>query len=166
MATMNPAMPNVVPTLRATSHATSHAMPMPASPTQNACVQSMRPDRRPLSSCATQPVPSEIPKNPKTKMTMYIACPPRARRLAGWRRGPAAGCRAGGRTVRVGRNSVEHTGGGYEPLGPLYPLVVPRFAGPATLARLPRLDQVDRCDVAVVGVPFHAGTTYRPGARF
>jgi agmatinase len=61
---------------------------------------------------------------------------------------------------------VEHTGGGDEPLGPVEPLVVPRFAGPATFARLPRLDQVDRCDVAVVGVPFDAGTTYRPGARF
>jgi len=61
---------------------------------------------------------------------------------------------------------VEHTGGGDEPLGPVDPLVVPRFAGPATFARLPRLDQVDRFDVAVVGVPFDAGTTYRPGARF
>ena len=61
---------------------------------------------------------------------------------------------------------MEHTGGGDEPLGPVDPLVVPRFAGPATFARLPRLDQVDRCDVAVVGVPFDAGTTYRPGARF
>ena len=61
---------------------------------------------------------------------------------------------------------MEHTGGGDEPLGPVDPLVVPRFAGPATFARLPRLDQVDRCDVAVVGVPFDGGTTYRPGARF
>ena len=44
--------------------------------------------------------------------------------------------------------------------------VVPRFAGASTFARLPRLDEVDRCDVAVVGVPFDSGTTYRPGARF
>jgi agmatinase len=44
--------------------------------------------------------------------------------------------------------------------------MVPRFAGPATYARLPRLDQVDRCDVAIVGVPFDGGTTFRPGARF
>jgi agmatinase len=43
---------------------------------------------------------------------------------------------------------------------------VPRFAGPSTFARLPRRDQVDRCDIAIVGVPFDAGTTYRPGARF
>jgi len=61
---------------------------------------------------------------------------------------------------------MQHTGGGDEPLGPIDPLEVPRFAGPATYARLPRLDQVERCDVAVVGVPFDGGTTYRPGARF
>jgi agmatinase len=51
-------------------------------------------------------------------------------------------------------------------IGPVDPLVVPRFAGPATYARLPRLDEVGRCDVSVVGVPFDGGTTYRPGARF
>jgi agmatinase len=43
---------------------------------------------------------------------------------------------------------------------------VPRFAGPATFARLPRLDQVSETDVAIVGVPFDAGVSYRPGARF
>ena len=52
------------------------------------------------------------------------------------------------------------------PLGPVDASRVPRFAGPATFARLPRLDQVDHCDVAVVGVPFDSGVTYRPGARF
>ena len=61
---------------------------------------------------------------------------------------------------------MQHTGGGEQPLGPIDPLLVPRFAGPATYARLPRLEQVDRCDVAVVGVPFDGGVTYRPGARF
>jgi agmatinase len=61
---------------------------------------------------------------------------------------------------------MQHTGGGDEPLGPIDPLVVPRFAGPATFARLPRRDQVDRCDVAILGVPFDSGVTYRPGARF
>jgi agmatinase len=61
---------------------------------------------------------------------------------------------------------MQHMGGGDEPLGPVDPLRVPRFAGPATYARLPRLDQVDRADVAIVGVPFDGGVTYRPGARF
>jgi agmatinase len=44
--------------------------------------------------------------------------------------------------------------------------VVPRFAGPDTFARLPRLDDVGRAGVALLGVPFDSGTTYRPGARF
>ena len=52
------------------------------------------------------------------------------------------------------------------PIGPVDPLSVPRFAGPSTFARLPRRDEVERCDVAVVGIPFDSGVTYRPGARF
>jgi agmatinase len=52
------------------------------------------------------------------------------------------------------------------PIGPLDSLAVPRFAGPATFARLPRRDQVDRVDIGVLGLPFDAGTTFRPGARF
>jgi agmatinase len=44
--------------------------------------------------------------------------------------------------------------------------VVPRFAGPPTFARLPRIDEVSDVDVAVVGVPFDTGVSYRPGARF
>ncbi|MBA6434829.1 agmatinase [Streptomyces sp. GMR22] len=40
------------------------------------------------------------------------------------------------------------------------------FTGPATFGRVPRLDQVDTADIAVVGVPFDAGVSYRPGARF
>jgi agmatinase len=44
--------------------------------------------------------------------------------------------------------------------------VVPRYGGAATFARLPRLDEVDRADAAVLGVPFDTGVSYRPGARF
>lgn len=43
---------------------------------------------------------------------------------------------------------------------------VPRYAGIATFARLPQLEDVRRFDVALVGVPFDSGVTYRPGARF
>jgi agmatinase len=43
---------------------------------------------------------------------------------------------------------------------------VPRYAGLTTFARLPRLEDVPGYDVAVVGVPFDSGVTYRPGARF
>ncbi|MQA83435.1 MAG: agmatinase [Streptosporangiales bacterium] len=53
-----------------------------------------------------------------------------------------------------------------EPLGPVDAAQVPRFAGPPTFARLPRRDQVEAVDVAIVGVPFDSGVTYRPGARF
>ncbi|MGH7912122.1 MAG: agmatinase [Candidatus Dormibacteraceae bacterium] len=50
--------------------------------------------------------------------------------------------------------------------GPLDAMVVPRFAGAPTFARLPRIDEVERWDVAILGVPFDSGVTYRPGARF
>jgi agmatinase len=50
--------------------------------------------------------------------------------------------------------------------GPADATVVPRFAGPATFARLPTVDQVPEWDIALVGIPFDGGTTYRPGARF
>jgi agmatinase len=53
-----------------------------------------------------------------------------------------------------------------EPRGPVDASVVPRFAGIATFARLPRLDEVGRAEVAIVGVPFDSGVSYRPGARF
>jgi agmatinase len=50
--------------------------------------------------------------------------------------------------------------------GPIDTTRTPRFAGPPTFALLPRRDEVGHCDVAVVGVPFDSGTSYRPGARF
>ena len=52
------------------------------------------------------------------------------------------------------------------PLGPPDARTVPRFAGPDTFARLPRLEDVGRAAVAVMGAPFDSGTSYRPGARF
>lgn len=52
------------------------------------------------------------------------------------------------------------------PIGPANARELPRYAGPATFARLPRRDQVERCDVGIIGIPFDAGTSYRPGARF
>ncbi|MCQ1947503.1 MULTISPECIES: agmatinase [unclassified Arthrobacter] len=51
-------------------------------------------------------------------------------------------------------------------IGPVDAAQVPRYAGAATFARLPRLDQVEQAEVAVVGVPFDSGVSYRPGARF
>jgi len=51
-------------------------------------------------------------------------------------------------------------------VGPADATVVPRFAGFSTFARLPTIEQVPNWDVALVGIPFDGGTTYRPGARF
>jgi len=53
-----------------------------------------------------------------------------------------------------------------DPVGPVEGTKVPRFAGAATFARVPEIDRVTDYDVAVLGVPFDSGTSYRPGARF
>ena len=58
------------------------------------------------------------------------------------------------------------------PLGPADYSLTPRFAGPPTFGLLPRIDEVEAArpgapiDVKVLGVPFDAGVSYRPGARF
>jgi guanidinobutyrase / D-arginase len=52
------------------------------------------------------------------------------------------------------------------PVGPVDARRVPRFAGLPTFARLPSLKEVGRAAVAVLGIPFDSGVTYRPGARF
>ncbi|PRB68599.1 agmatinase [Arthrobacter sp. MYb213] len=51
-------------------------------------------------------------------------------------------------------------------IGPINAAVIPRYAGGGTYARLPRLDQVSKSDIKIVGVPFDTGVSYRPGARF
>jgi guanidinobutyrase len=43
---------------------------------------------------------------------------------------------------------------------------MPRFAGPATMMRLPAMDSAAGLDVCFVGVPFDIGTSNRGGARF
>jgi agmatinase len=53
-----------------------------------------------------------------------------------------------------------------DPVGPLDASRIPRYAGIATFARLPRREDVERADVAVVGIAFDSGVSYRPGARF
>jgi len=42
----------------------------------------------------------------------------------------------------------------------------PRFTGPSTFARLPLVRTLEEVDVAIVGVPFDTGVTYRVGGRF
>ena len=43
---------------------------------------------------------------------------------------------------------------------------MPRYGGIATFAHLPHISDVTDVDVAIVGVPFDTGVSYRPGARF
>ena len=45
-------------------------------------------------------------------------------------------------------------------------LASPRFTGPSTFARLPLVRTLEDVDVAIVGVPFDTGVTYRVGGRF
>jgi guanidinobutyrase / D-arginase len=42
----------------------------------------------------------------------------------------------------------------------------PRFAGFRTFAKLPRRQDVERCDIAVLGAPFDSASSFRPGGRF
>ena len=51
-------------------------------------------------------------------------------------------------------------------VGPIDASLNPRYSGIATFARLPRIEDVPRADIAVVGIPFDSGVSYRPGTRF
>ena len=61
---------------------------------------------------------------------------------------------------------MPHMSEPFQPVQPVDGTVVPRYAGFSTFARLPRIGDVPTYDVAVVGIPFDAGVSYRPGARF
>ncbi len=45
-------------------------------------------------------------------------------------------------------------------------LTYARFTGISTFLRLPHITQPEELDIALIGVPFDGGTTYRPGPRF
>ena len=49
---------------------------------------------------------------------------------------------------------------------PVDPRESPRFAGIKTFMRLPHVTETEGVDVAIVGVPFDTGASYRVGARF
>jgi agmatinase len=49
---------------------------------------------------------------------------------------------------------------------PVDALVYPRFSGISTFMRLPAAHLAEDLDIAVVGIPYDGGTTYRPGPRF
>jgi agmatinase len=49
---------------------------------------------------------------------------------------------------------------------PINALDYPRFAGIATFMRLPHIADENLLDIALIGVPYDGGTTYRTGPRF
>jgi agmatinase len=49
---------------------------------------------------------------------------------------------------------------------PVDALVYPRFSGVPTFMRLPHVPEAEELDIALIGIPFDGGTTYRPGPRF
>lgn len=51
-------------------------------------------------------------------------------------------------------------------VGPVDASKTPRFAGIATFARLPRLEEAQSAEIVLAGIPFDSGVSYRPGARF
>jgi agmatinase len=52
------------------------------------------------------------------------------------------------------------------PQGPRNPFVSPRFGQLATFMLLPATDSPDGLDVALLGIPYDGGVSYRSGARF
>jgi agmatinase len=49
---------------------------------------------------------------------------------------------------------------------PVDALVYPRFSGISTFMRLPHIPRAHDLDIALIGIPFDNGATYRSGARF
>jgi len=49
---------------------------------------------------------------------------------------------------------------------PVDALLYPRFSGIATFMRLPYVPRAEELDIAIIGIPYDGGATYRPGPRF
>ena len=49
---------------------------------------------------------------------------------------------------------------------PVDALTYPRFSGVATVMRLPHVTKASELDIALIGVPYDGGATYRSGPRF
>jgi len=69
-----------------------------------------------------------------------------------------------GRSARVGATS-DAEGRSHALYEPVDSSLTPRFAGPATFMRLPVVSDPRQTDIAIFGVPWDGGTTYRPGPR-
>lgn len=49
---------------------------------------------------------------------------------------------------------------------PVDALLTPRFSGITTFMRLPHIPRAQELDIALIGIPFDGGATYRSGTRF
>ncbi len=58
------------------------------------------------------------------------------------------------------------TSSNVQPVPPVSGTKVPRYAGASSFARVPEIHAVADYDIAILGVPFDGGTSFRPGARF
>src|SRR5580704_14493452 len=138
-------------------------------PSANPIIAPPGPPRVSQSSIRTsQPTPIIVPK-PNVKYSMVLR-PPRSADdgdlAIAIRTGSAAAAsrrhytRRGGvrRAARTRYNSEMHH-------QPRASFESPRFAQPATFMRLPHVTDPAGLDVAIVGVPYDGGTSYRPGAR-
>ena len=63
------------------------------------------------------------------------------------------------------RSQARSSGTSSNPM-PVDALVSPRFSGVATFMRLPQVSRADELDIALIGIPYDGGTTYRSGPRF
>ena len=63
------------------------------------------------------------------------------------------------------RSQARSSGTSSNPM-PVDALVSPRFSGIATFMRLPQVSRADELDIALIGIPYDGGTTYRSGPRF
>ena len=61
---------------------------------------------------------------------------------------------------------MREEGGAVNEYYPLDSLKSPRYSGIPTFMRLPAETDPTKIDVAIVGIPFDSGVSYRPGARF
>jgi len=68
-------------------------------------------------------------------------------------------------TAQAARRSESQSAGTVAKPQPRDAFRSPRYSQPPTFMRLPHRTDLDGVDVALVGVPFDSGTSYRPGAR-
>src|SRR5262249_2085875 len=134
-------------------------------PSRNPSMPPAGPPRVSQSSIRTsQPTPIIVP-NPNVKYSTVLRLPcRRSRAIRTQAAAERVGCSNAWRAPR-GRVSRRHYTIAPMTHQPRASFRSPRFAQPATFMRLPHVEDPHGLDVAIVGVPYDGGTSYRPGAR-